>query len=371
MKHVPKLALLLVVSVVLVGGAYQYLHREEAEKVTVFKPSTLTIEKAVVATGSVDASRLVLVIAEVGSRITAIHFKEQQPVNKGQLLASLDDSDLRPQLEQHRANLTLARSSLASAQVNLDRIRRLYEKGFAARQEVENAERQVEVYRTQIEDRKAAIAMVEAKLARTSVYSPVTGIVKRKLADVGGVTADGPALRPGQPPQSVQIAEVAELGSVEFHADVDQSDIAQVRVGLPATVQIDAFPDKTFEALTREIAVASTPDPTGRVRYEVKLAVHAAPGTLKVGMSGSAKFVIAKKTDALALPVSVIVQQGEEEAVYVLEDQRAVLRRIKTGLQGDDVVEVVLGLSPGDLVIDQGRAKLRNGRRVEIMDVKR
>jgi len=371
-KRLVVVGLLFVAAAVLVGAAYQYLHHEEPEKVTVFKPSTMTIEKAVLATGSVDASRLVLVTAEVGSPIKAIYFQEQQHVQKGQLLARLDDSDLRPQLDQHRANLTLLRSSLASAQVNLERLRRLYEKGFAARQEVENAERQVEVYQTQIEDRKAGIAIVEARLARTSVFSPVTGIVKRKLADVGGVTADtGSGLRPGQSPQNVPIAEVAELGSVEFHADVDQADIAKLRVGLPAKVQIDAFPDKTFEAVTREIAVASTPDPAGRVRYEVKLTVDAAPGTLKVGMSGSAKFVIARKIDALALPVSVIVQQGEEEAVYVLEDQRAILRRIKTGLQGDDVVEIVLGLGSRDLVIDQGRAKLRNGRRVDIMDVKR
>jgi len=370
MKRPVKIVLVIAALGVVAVGSYRYLHTEEPEKVAVIKPSLLTIEKVVTASGTVESSRVVLVTADPGARVASIRFREQQVVHKGQLLATLDESDLRPHLDQHRANLALAEGNLASAQLNLQRLQRLYEKGFAARQEVENAERQIEVYRTQIADRKAGITMVEVKLARTSVFSPVNGVVKRQLADVGGVTADaGP--RPGQAGQNTPIAEVAELGSVEFRADVDQADIAKLRAGLPATIQIDAFPDRTFQTSVREIAVASTPDPTGRVRYEVKLTVGEGAELLKVGMSGSAKFVVAKRNKVLALPVSVIVQQGDEEAVYVLEDQRAIQRRIKTGLQGDEVVEVVSGLGPQDLVIDQGRAKLRNGRRVEIMDVKR
>jgi RND family efflux transporter MFP subunit len=370
MKRVVKIALVVAALAVGVVGAWGYLRTEEPEKVTVIKPSLLTIEKIVTATGTVESSRIVLVTAEPGARVASIRFKEQQVVHKGQVLATLDESDLRPQLDQHQANLALAEGNLASGQLNLQRLQRLYEKGFTARQEVESAERQIEVYRTQIADRKAAIAMVEVKLARTSVLSPVHGVVKRQLAEVGGVSADtGP--RPGPAGQNVGIAEIAELGSVEFRADVDQADIAKLRAGLPATVQIDAFPERTFQTTVREIAVASTPDPTGRVRYEVKLTVGEGAELLKVGMSGSSKFVIAKRNKVLALPVSVIVQQGDEEIVYVLEDQRAIQHRIKTGLQGDDVVEVVSGLNLQDLVIDQGRAKLRQGRRVEIMDVKR
>jgi RND family efflux transporter MFP subunit len=371
MKRLTK-SLLIVVALLAAGlGGYQYFYREEPEKVTVITPSRATIEEAFTATGAVEALRTVRVTTEPGARFAAIYFREHDYVRKDQLLAKLDQSELRAQVDQIHANLTLAESNLANAEINLQRTRRLYEKGFAARQEVESTERQMDLYRSQIVDRKAAIAQVEARLARTSIVAPISGIVTKKFVEVGGIVPDSDARAPGQTPQTTAVAELTELGSTEFHADVDQADIVKVRVGQPATLQMDALPQRVLQATTREIAVASTPDPTGRVRYSVKLRVSSAEEILKVGMTGSAKFVSARKRGVLALPVSVILQHGNEEVVYVVQDGRAVMKTIKTGLQGDDMVEVVSGLNPQDLVIDQGRAKLKTGRRVEPVDAKR
>ncbi len=363
----------LIVGVVLTGavGAYRYLGSETPERVTVIKPSTQTIEETVAASGTMVSSRTVLVTMDPGGRVTSIHFKEQDRVLKGQLLARLDDSDLRGQLTQNSANLTLAEGNLSNADVKLDRLRRLYEKGFAARQDVENAERQVELYKTQIEDRKAAISMLEAKRVRTMIVSPINGVVTRKLAEEGGLVAERDARAPGQASQSTAIAELAELGSLEFQADVDQADIAKIRVGQTATVEIDAFPGRTFVATPREVAAASTPDAANRVRYAVKLAVRSGKDVLQVGMTGSARFVTAKKAQALTVPVAVTLQQGDDESVFVVKNGKASLTKIKTGLRGEDAVEVVSGVAPGDAVIDQGRAKLKDGRRVEIVDAKR
>lgn len=371
MKRVVKVSLLVAALLAGAVGAYGYFSREEPEKVTAIRPSRMTIEEGVTATGAVEVSRIVRVMVEPGARIASLHFREQEYVRQGQLLAKLDETELVAQLDQIRANLTLAEANLAAAEVTLQRLRRLLEKGFAARQEVENAERQIDLYRAQIEDRKAAIAQVEARRARTTIVSPISGIVTRKFVEVGGVVADSEPRVPGQAAQIFPIAELADAASTEFHADVDQADVAKLRVGQPATLQIEAVPRRVFQAVTREIAVASTPDPAGRVRYAVKLTVGSAAGLLKVGMTGSAKFVIATKSQALALPLSVILQQDDNEVVYVVEDGKAVAKKIKTGLQGEDMVEIVAGLNPGDLVIDQGRAKLKNGRRVELVDAKR
>ncbi len=363
----------LIVAVVLAGavGAYAYLGAETPEHVTVIKPSTQTIEETISSSGTMVSSRTVLVTMDPGGRVNSIHFKEQDRVRKGQLLARLDDSDLRGQLTQNRANLTLAQGNRSNADVNLSRLRRLYEKGFAARQDVESAERQVELYKTQIEDRTAAISMLEAKQVRTMIVSPINGVVTRKLAEEGGIVAERDARAPGQAGQSTAIAELAELGSLEFQADVDQADIAKIRVGQTATVEIDAFPGRTFVATPREVAAASTPDVANRVRYAVKLAMRSGKEVLQIGMTGSARFVIAKKAQTLTVPVSVTLQQGNDESVFVVENGKASLRKIKTGLRSEDAVEVVSGVVPGDLVIDQGRAKLKNGRHVEVVDAKR
>ena len=162
------------------------------------------------------------------------------------------------------------------------------------------------------------------------------------------------------------------MGSSEFYADVDQTDIVRIRLLQKATVRLDPFPERVFQARARQIGLASVPDPTGRVRYQVKLHVDTPEGLLlKVGMSGTVNFLLAQKKQVVTLPLPLILQQGEDEFVFLLDRDRARLRKIKTGNHGENVIEVISGLQPGELVIDQGRAKLKDGRRVELANAKR
>ncbi|MBI4589319.1 MAG: efflux RND transporter periplasmic adaptor subunit, partial [Candidatus Rokubacteria bacterium] len=240
-----------------------------------------------------------------------------------------------------------------------------YAKGFVARQEVEAAERQVDQYRTQAEEQRASITLIKARQQRTSIFAPLSGVVTRKFVEEGGILGDPPGARPGA------VAEIAEMEPAEFHAEVDQADIAKIRIGQKATASLDAFPGRTFQAATREIGLASTPDVTGRVRYRVKLRVNDHAGLLKLGMTGTVSFILARKTQVLTLPAPVILQQGEDEFVFVVEGDRAHLRKIRTGLRGEEVLEVVSGLKVGELIVDQGRAKLKDGQRVEVLNAKR
>jgi RND family efflux transporter MFP subunit len=365
-KRLVKVAVLLA----LLGGAgvagYRYFTREELEKITVTSAALGAVEETVSATGSIQVNRTVLVTTEPGTRIVALHFREQDRVREGQLLARLDDADLLSQRRQLRASLELVEVNLASARLNRDRLSRLHEKGFVARQEVEAAERQVDQYRTQAEDQKASIALVEARLRRMSVLAPISGVVTRKFVEEGGTLTDvsGP-----RPPGAV--AEISELEATQLHAEVDQADIARVKIGQKATVRLDALAGRTLGAVTREIGVGSTPDPTGRVRYRVKLRVDAPPGLLKVGMTGTASFILARKERTLTLPAPLILQQGEEEFVFVVEGGRARLRKVKIGLRGEEVFEIVSGLTASEAVVDQGRAKLKDRQRVEVLNAKR
>jgi len=367
MRRWGKALLLLAVLLGAATALYRYLSREEPEKVTVISPTLRNVEETVSATGSVQVNRTVLVTIEPGAKIMALHFQEKDHVKKGQLLATLDEADLKSQLSQSEANLELAQANLANARVNLDRVRRLREKGFAALQEVEAAERQIDLYRTHVEERKAAIDLIKTKQARTAILAPVSGVVTRKLAEEGGVVGNSRETLSGR---ELPIAEIGEF-PFEFHAEVDQADISKVRAGRRATVSFDAFPDRVFAATTEAIGLDSTPDTTGRVRYRVTLKFGQPSSNLKLGMTGTVHFVLAAKPQALTLPASVILQQGDDEFIFVLEGHKARIRKIKTGIRGEDVVEVISGLTSGEQVIDQGRAKLRDGQGVEVLNAKR
>jgi len=375
MKRVLKILVALAVLAGAGFGVYRYQHREEIDKVTVTEVTRGSVEETVSATGTVTPVRTVLVTADPGSRVLEVFFKEQDRVTEGQVLVQVDDAELDTQLSQHEENLRLLKSNLQLAELNATRLHRLLDKGFAARQEVETADQQVATIKNQIKDRELSIELVKTRQARAVVTAPITGVVTKKYVIVGG-TLGGEAPRAGGSiQQPLSIAEIAELSSSQFNADVDQADIPKIHLPQPAVVRLDPFGSQTFPATAREIGIGAEPDPTGRVRYQVKLQVQAPPGVIKVGMTGTASFLLAKKTDVVTLSPSLIVPQGDEELVFVLDGDRARLRKIKTGLHGEDVVEVVSGLQAGDRVIDpgraQGRAKLADGRRVEVVNAKR
>jgi len=374
MKRWIKRALVVVVLAAAAAGIYRYLHREEADKISVIEVGLGSVEETVSATGSVVPVRTVLVNAEPGGRVVEVYFKEQDQVKEGQPLVRLDDTDLASQLSQYQESLRFLESNLTLGELNAQRLRRLLEKGFAARQEVETADQQVNTTKNQIKDRQLSIALVTSKRERSVITAPITGIVTRKYVVVGGVLGDAPK-GTGGPSQSLAIAEIAELGSSEFNADVDQADIPKIRLPQKAVVRLDPFGGQVFPAFAQQIGVGSVPDPTGRIRYQVKVHVDAPRGKVKVGMSGTVSFLLAKRTEVVVLPPSLILQQGDEEFVFVVDKDRARLRKIKTGLHGEDVVEVVSGLRAGEKVIDQGRAqgkaKLTDGRLVEVVNAKR
>ena len=133
------------------------------------------------------ARRKVLVTAEPGARIAALYFNEQDIVTHGRVLAKMDDVELVTQRRQLEAALNLAKTNLTEAEATLERTRSLCEKGYIARQEVDASQLQVDLYRTQVVDKQAAIQLLKAKIDQTLIRAPVSGAITRKLVEVGGV----------------------------------------------------------------------------------------------------------------------------------------------------------------------------------------
>lgn len=374
MRRWKKAALLLLLLLAASPFLYQWFLREEVEKVTVVQAALGTVEEIVSATGSVEAREKVLVNAEPGGRIVALYFREQDLVKKGQVLARLDDVELSSQLSQTQAGLKLAAANLANAEVNLQRTRRLFEKEFAARAEVEAAQMQIDFYRTQVEERKTTLQLLRSKLERTSILAPISGRITRKFIEEGGVIS-GLSKGPGEDARGrfepVAIAEIADLEPPEFHVDVDQMDIGKISIGLRADIALDAFPGRKFAGTVKEIALASAERLGGRVQYGVKVKIEQPDVPLRLGMTGTVDFILARKEGVLILPASVILQRGEEGFVFVVDKNRVHLRRITTGLRNEEVVEVVSGLKAGEQVVDRGREKVKDGQLVEVLNAKR
>ena len=362
------------VGLIIVGssaGLYWKLSRQTVETVTVIAASVGTLEQTIRATGSIEARRKVLVTAEPGARIAALYFNEQDIVSHGRVLAKVDDIELVTQRRQMEAALNLAKTNLAEAEATLERTRRLYEKGYVARQEVDASQLQVDLYRTQVTDKQAAIQLLKAKIDQTLIRAPVSGAVTRKLVEVGGVVSDGtrgPAANAGGQLQPKVIAEIAHLDALEFHADVDQTDIGSLHRGQRVAVALDAFPEVRFHGSVDEITLSNVEEVSGRVRYKVRVALEKADVPVRLGMTGTADFILARKENILTLPSTVVVERDGEAFVFVVDEGKARQRPLRIGLRNEESVEVVSGLRAAERVIQRGRNKVKDGQAVEMMN---
>ena len=350
---------------------YWQRSRQAVEMVTVVEAAVGALEQTITATGSVEARRKVLVTAEPGARIAALYFNEQDIVPYGRVLAKVDDIELITQRRQLEAALNLAKTNLAEAEAMLERTRSLYEKGYVARQEVDASQLQVDLYRTQVVDKQAAIQLLKAKIDQTLIRAPVSGAITRKLVEVGGVISDGtrgPAANAGGQLQPKIIAEIAHLDVLEFHADVDQTDIGSLNRRQRVVVALDAFPDIRFQGSVDEITLSNIEEVSGRVRYKVRVTLEKSDVPRRLGMTGTADFILAHKENILTLPSSVIVERDGEVFVFVVDDGKARQRPLRIGLRNEELVEVVAGLQTGEQVIQRGRNKVKDGQAVEVLN---
>jgi RND family efflux transporter MFP subunit len=341
------------------------------ELVSVIEPSIGTIEQTIRATGSVEARRKVLVTAEPGTRIAALYFKEQDVVARGQVLAKVDDVELVTQRQQMEAALTLAKTNLAEAEATLERTRSLHQKGYVARQEVDAAQLQVDLFRTQVADKHAAIQLLKVKIEQTLIRAPVSGAITRKLVEVGGVVSDstrGPAANAGGQLQPKIIAEIAHLDALEFHADVDQTDIGALNRRQRVAVALDAFPDVRLQGSVDEMTLSNLEEASGRVRYKVRVALEKTQVPLRLGMTGTADFILARKENILTLPGAVVNERDGEAFVFVMDEGKARQRPLRIGLRNEELVEVLAGLQAADQVIQRGRNRVKDGHAVETLN---
>jgi HlyD family secretion protein len=195
------------------------------------------------------------------------------------------------------------------------------------------------------------------------------------LGGGGGGGQEGPVLRVGSEVDAGQtVATIYDVASLNVAAMVDETDVALVRVGQHAAVELDAFPGARLEARVRRVAVApstqTAPSAAGGVSYQVDLALGkelepAEDGRRtvpRVGMTATAEIEVRQASAALSVPGSALVGRGTGQAVYVIEDGRVRLRNVRVAADGEDRVAIAAGLREGERVVARGAERLRDGQ---------
>jgi HlyD family secretion protein len=309
-RWIPRIVLL-----ALVGGgvAFLIIKKPWAKDETPITFNTVqvgkgTIAAQVTANGTLSAVGTVQVGAQVSGRVVEIHADFNDKVKKGQVIAKLDESVLKAQIDQSQAAYDLSVANLKKAEVTandakrqLARQKSLQDQQLVAGATVEQYEVTLETAQAQIVAAKAEISRAAANLkqARTNlgyatIYSPVDGVVLSRAVDVGQTVAASL-----QAPTLFTIAE--DLARMQINTAVAEGDVGALKEQMKATFTVDAFPGKTFEGLVRQVRNAPATN-QGVVTYDAVIDVDNKDLGLRPGMTANVTFVLNQVENAVKIP---------------------------------------------------------------------
>lgn len=300
------------------------------------KPEKLNWPKSVTAIGSLRSDESVIVRAEQSGRITALNFKEGQPVRAGQMLVQLDDSVARAELEQARANQKLGKAKF-------DRAVELKERNFISGQAKDEAENVMRVA-------DATVSLAQAKLTKYSIKAPFSGTVGLRTASTGDYVKDG---------QDIVNLEKTDTIKVDFKVpEIFQSKIS---VGQALSVALDALPGKPFTG--KVYAVNPQLDTAGRA-VVLRAQMDNRSGVLKPGMFARVRLTLADTGDTVVVPEQAVAMQGDEQIMFRVIDGRAMRTKVEVGQRREGKVEILDGVSGADTIVIAGWQRLRDGSTV-------
>ncbi|HPF27520.1 MAG: efflux RND transporter periplasmic adaptor subunit [Steroidobacteraceae bacterium] len=292
-------------------------------------------------TATLEAEADADIIAKVGGEVLSVLVEEGDRVKNNQLLARLDDRQLRLQAAQ-------ARATLAKAQRDYARQVELHDKGLVARGAFEGL-------KFDLDNLQAAHDLARLSLSHTEIRAPFAGIITQRHIRVGQTVQAGASM--------LRVTDPTPLKASVF---VPERELARLQIGQRAGVQIDALAGKQFPAtvtLVAPIVDAAT------ATFKVTLEVDDAGGELKPGMFARVGIVFDRRTGALTIPRSALVENDDVRAVFVIEAGKARQRALTTGLTNGGDIEVLAGLSGGEQVVAVGQNGLKDGASVRIVSL--
>jgi len=300
-----------------------------------------TIRREVTVSGVVEPIRTVGVNAQIGGAVLSVNVEEGSEVQPGMVLARLDDREIAAQVASAEANFRVA-------EANYQRAERLRE-----RQVITSAEYDRD--RAAYEAAQAQLEQLRTRLEYATVRAPVAGVVTQKLVEAGDIVAT-----------QTRLFEIAEVSTMVVRVRVSELDVVHLKVGDAVTVALDAFPGQPLRGRIRRIYPAA--DPATRL-VPVEVAIEGADASVaRPGFLARVTLTLEEREGVTLVPATAIVGSAGSEAVFMVEDGKAVRRNVRVGLISEGRVEVLSGLQPGDTVVVAGGNVLREGVSVRVVN---
>jgi RND family efflux transporter MFP subunit len=364
------LVALFMVLKILLGGARQV----EISTVGLMYPSQALTELN--ASGYVVAERKAAVSSKVTGTLVSINVEEGSRVKEGQIIAALENQDVMAERARMEANLNAAKSNLeqaraafAEAKISYERSKTLLSKGYISQSDFDTAEARyksdlasVSAREADIKAAEAAVREARASVGYTYLRAPFDGVILTKDADVGDIiTPIGAAAE-----AKAAVVTMADMKSLQVEVDVAESNINLVKMGQPAEIRLDAFPDVRFPA--RVHMIVPTADRT-KATVLVKVRFIKKDPRILPEMSAKVAFLSRPVTPEeekprLVMDRRALLQEDGKNYAFKVVNGKAEKVPVQTGEALGETLTVQAGLKEGDKVV-LNPGKLREGQKVE------
>jgi membrane fusion protein (multidrug efflux system) len=291
------------------------------------------------AIGTARANEAVDITAKLSNRVTAIRFREGQQVRAGDVLVEFDS-------EQARANLAGAEAALKDSRSQFNRSREL----FATRA---LSEAQLDQLQATLSVNEARVAVARAQVSDTIIRAPFAGRVGLRNVSVGSFVNPGDV-----------ITTLDDTSVIKLDFSVPEVFLSQLHEGMPIAGRTTAYANDTFQG--KVASIDNRLDPVSRA-VTVRAAINNRDGRLKPGMLMTVALQRAE-APVLLIPEQGLVPEGERQFVFAVREDKAVRVEVRTGRRRPGEVEIVQGLTSGDVVIVEGTQKVREGIPVKAIE---
>ena len=285
------------------------------------------------AVGTLLADESVVIRSEIAGRIASLNIEEGGRVEQGQILARLADEEWIAIAQQSEASLSLQ-------ELKMKRAVELREKKVVSQQEYDET-------RAALDQARASLALARARLNKTVIRAPFTGVLGLRRVSPGDY------LQAGQ-----ELVNLEAINPLKVDFSVPERFAVQLQTGQVVLVRINAFPNETFPG--QVLALDPRIEESTR-SFLLRARIANPDGRLRPGMFADAELVLTVRNDALWVPEQAIVPVGEQQFVYRVVEGKAVLTEVQSGLRKSGQVEIIKGVKAGAVVVSEGQQKLLDG----------
>ncbi len=326
---------IIIVAVVLTGVFfYTKWSKSIPAKAITLKKGDLKVTVAATTTSTIKSEKEVKLSAQRTGKVTFLPFDEGDYAKEGQVILKFDLTEEEVKLQSRIDEL---KTTFIDAEKNLKRLKGLFNDGIISQQDLDAAQKLFDISKSNYE---ASVKELSILQGYSNIKAPFKGVISKKLVEVGELVTVGAPL-----------IEIVDPDRLYVSATIDEVDVARLKLGQAVNITLDAYHGEIFNGTIYKISPIVAGQKQETRTFEIRIEFTGKKPVLKTGMSADIEVLTDMLSNVISIPTQSIMDRQGKKMVYIIKDNRALLKEIDIGISNWNFTEIKNGLNEGDMVI--------------------